>query len=274
MEAFDTDAPHVFDDVQFHSSIADYSLYIHGARQSHRLEHEGLYGTICPRPRLEPCCVNHLTDANTANTANTEDLAESLVRRIGAGDRVAENELVAHFRRGLYFILRRESGDAELAQDLTQDTLEKVIRNARDGKIQKPRALAHYIRHVGVYQLIDYRRKQTRRKTSTSADIADQVPAEGLGLVEQVDSTQIAQLVRQLLDEMTVERDKEVLRRFYLIGQDKATIATEFDMTPAHFDRVKSRALLRLRKLMTENLKSRGALRGDILGVLLAAVLT
>lgn len=213
-----------------------------------------------------------MNDLPDANPSTTEEIAESLVGRIGAGDRAAENELVARFRRGLFFILRKESGDAELAQDLTQDTLEKVIRNARDGKIQKPRALAHYIRHVGVYQLIDYRRKETRRKTSPSADIADQVPAEGISVLEQVDNNQIAELVRKLLKEMTVERDIEVLRRFYLIGQDKATIAAEFDMTPAHFDRVKSRALLRLRKLMTENLKSRGALRSDILGVLLVAV--
>ena len=160
-----------------------------------------------------------MTTPNNA-ASETAELTESLVERIGAGDQSAENELVAHFRRGLFFILRRECGDSELAQDLTQDTLEKVIRNARDGKIRKPRALTHYIRHVGVYQLIDYRRKEKRRKTDPSADIADQTPAADQGVLDQVDGEQIAQLVRTLLEEMSVERDKEVLRRFYLIGQD------------------------------------------------------
>ena len=211
-----------------------------------------------------------MTDPTGAKAVDIEELAESLVERIGAGDTAAENELVSHFRRGLYFVLRRESGDAELAQDLTQDALEKVIRNAREGKIKKPRALAHYIRHVGVYQLIDYRRKEKRRKTSTSGDVADQTASAEPCLLEKVDSEQISQLVRMLLDEMTVERDKELLRRFYLIGQDKASIANEFEISLAHFDRVKSRALLRLRKLMTEHLKARGVLKSDVLGVLLA----
>lgn len=206
-------------------------------------------------------------------SVKTENIAESLVGRIGAGDRSAEESLVAHYRRGLFLILRKECGDSELAQDLTQDTLEKVIRNAREGKIRKPRALAGYIRHLGVYQLIDLRRKENRRKTTPSADIAEYVADDNTNLVDMVDSEQTGHLVRQLLDEMAVLRDRELLRRFYLIGQDKAVIAKEFDITPAHFDRVKSRALLRLRKLAIEHLKTRGAVPADLLSILLLVAL-
>jgi RNA polymerase sigma-70 factor (ECF subfamily) len=201
------------------------------------------------------------------------DLAESLVHRIGAGDQSAEGQLVTHYRRGLYLILRKECGDADLAEDLTQDTLEKVIMNAREGKIQKPGALAGYIRQLGIYQLIDFRRKEVRRKTKPTADIAKYNAADNTSLIDAVDTSQAGELIRQLLAEMTVPRDREILRRFYLIGQDKAVIADELSVTPAHFDRVKSRALLRLRKLVLGHLKSHGAERADLLSLLLISAL-
>ena len=199
------------------------------------------------------------------------DLAESLVQRINTGDRRAEEELVAHYHRGLLFVLRKECGDSQLAEDLTQDTFVKVINNAREGKIQEPRALAWYIRRMGVYQLIDLRRKEGRRKTTPSADIEQHGVAESASVTDIVDGQQAGHLVRRLLEGMSVERDRELLRRFYLIGQDKSVIASEFGITLAHFDRVKSRALQRLKKLTTEYLDERGAKRSDLLSLLLMA---
>lgn len=214
-----------------------------------------------------------MSNESASSTDDAENFEESLVRRIGSGDSSAEGELVTHYRRGLYLILRRECGDADLAEDLTQDTLAKVIVNAREGKIQKPRALAGYIRQLGIYQLIDLRRKEKRRKTTPSADIEQYTAAENLSLLDAVDGEQAGKLLRQLLDEMTVDRDREILRRFYLIGQDKAVIAKELEVTAAHFDRVKSRALLRMRKLVLEHLKAHGAARADLLSIVFILIL-
>lgn len=217
-----------------------------------------------------------MTTGSTPVTDYDTDSGEysaELVARIGAGDRAAEQELVARFRRGLFFVLRKECSDPELAQDLTQDTFEKVIRNARAGKIQKPHALAWYIRRMGVYQLIDLRRKEKRRQTTPSPDIAQYVIDDSEGPAESVSADQSGVFVRQLLDEMTVERDRELLRRFYLVGQDKKVIAKEFDITLAHFDRVKSRALLRLRKLVNDHLKQQGTVRKDFLALFIVGAL-
>lgn len=207
-------------------------------------------------------------DAESQTTAvvsddESEQIARSLVERIGGGDSQAEAELVERYRRGLFFVLRRECGDAELAQDITQDALTRVILNARDGRINRPVALSWYIRQTGVYQLIDYKRKQKRRRTSPSTDIVVEAASDDADIADSLDAADMAGFVRQILEEMPIERDRELLRRFYLVGQDKALIAAEFDISSAHFDRVKYRALQRLRQLMDKHLQEQGTEAGD-----------
>ncbi|MCH9693194.1 MAG: sigma-70 family RNA polymerase sigma factor [Gammaproteobacteria bacterium] len=214
-----------------------------------------------------------MSNETASDSVKPQQLAESLVERISSGDRSAEEQLVMHYRRGLYLILRKECGDPDLAEDLTQDTLEKVIMNARDGKIRKPRALAGYIRQLGIYQLIDLRRKEKRRKTKPSADISEYIAADNTSLIDAVDSDQAGELLRELITELPMARDREMLRRFYLVGQDKSVIANELGVTPAHFDRVKSRALLRMRKLVLGHLKSHGAARADLLSIIFIVTL-
>lgn len=221
---------------------------------------------VCAGERREGFSVS---DSAEGAQHDDGDVAESLVNRIGAGDRAAESELVERYRRGLFFVLRKECGDTELAQDLVQDTFVKVIRNAREGRIQKPRALSWYLRRMGVYQLIDLRRKESRRRTSASTEATEAAASESASPLELVDDDQTAGFVRRILEEMTVPRDRELLRRFYLMGQDKQVIASEFEITPEHFDRVKSRALIRLRKLVNEHLGHRGLSQVDLLLVLL-----
>ena len=51
---------------------------------------------------------------------------------------------------------------------------------------------------------------------------------------------------------MLAPRDRDVLDRFYLRDQDKARICKELGLTPANFDRVISRARIRLRELLAK----------------------
>ena len=50
------------------------------------------------------------------------EIAADLVRRIGAGDHLAEAELVERYQRGVYVLLHLKAGSRETARDLCQDT--------------------------------------------------------------------------------------------------------------------------------------------------------
>ena len=58
--------------------------------------------------------------------------ASDLVRRIQAGEREAEVELVKHYSRGLKFLLRRRTGDRQLADDFLQETWAVALARIRD----------------------------------------------------------------------------------------------------------------------------------------------
>ena len=59
-------------------------------------------------------------------------------------------------------------------------------------------------------------------------------------------------IVRELLQELKMPRDREILLRFYVQEADKEEICSELDVSPEHFNRVLFRAKNRFRKLLLE----------------------
>ena len=71
--------------------------------------------------------------------------ASDLVRRIQAGEREAEVELVKHYSRGLKFLLRRRTGDRQLADDFLQETWAVALARIRDRGLEQPERLAGFL---------------------------------------------------------------------------------------------------------------------------------
>jgi RNA polymerase sigma-70 factor (ECF subfamily) len=63
-----------------------------------------------------------------------------------------------------------------------------------------------------------------------------------------LDAEKVA-LVRQVVDELEPERDRQLLRRFYLGEEDKDVLCRDLGLTSQHFNRVLFRARQRYREL-------------------------
>lgn len=202
-------------------------------------------------------------------------LPETLVTQITEGQKQAEQELVSRYWRGLYFVLNRRTNDPDLAADLAQDTFIIVINKARNGEIKNPSALSAFIRQIGINLLIAHYRKETRHATEQNNDIHIQVPDDSPDLYRMLHSEQIYKVVTKLIDEMKVERDREILKSYFIREQDKAEICRILQLTPEHFDRVLHRARRRLKQLIDFNLgsDSLGHQLGDIRNVIVLFLL-
>ncbi len=174
----------------------------------------------------------------------------ALLERIQSGDRSAESALVGIFWRGLYFILYRQTSDQDLSRDLAQDALLVVISKAREGLIDHPHALSSYIRKVGENLLIGFRRKQKRQNTDTSSEVVDRVADEKGSLLASVRENQIESYVRTILSELSQQRDQDILRRHYLLGEEKEVICSALNLTHSQADTVLHRARTRLKELI------------------------
>ena len=193
----------------------------------------------------------------TENQAEA-DAAARLVAAISSGDRSAEQTMVEAYGRGLLFLLERRCGDRELALDLRQDTFRVAIEKLRQGPIDEPGRLPAFLRGIAIRLLSGHHRKLKRRATAPDTDAVGQAADETPGPAGNVTRAQTASIVRQLLDELATPRDREVLKRVYLLDEDRDTICADLGLDSAHFSRVLFRAKQRFRKLLEDAERRKG----------------
>lgn len=172
-----------------------------------------------------------------------------LVTRIAAGDREAEDEFVRRYARGVQVLVARRcrSGDP-IVEDIVQDVLARVLERLRAGAIRDAAALPAYIQTTIAHAATaEYR---ARRQTEPVEAIDALAVADSDSIVDKISASQLQSALHALLAELGVERDREVLRRFYLDEHDKEKVCRELGIDAAHFHRVVFRARERFRALL------------------------
>jgi RNA polymerase sigma-70 factor (ECF subfamily) len=191
------------------------------------------------------------------------DVAESgpeeLVRRIRAGDRAAEEDLVRRYQRGVGAVLRRAGADAAAADDLSQETFAMSLRKIRAGEIREPERLAGFLCSLARNLAIEHFRKAGSRRTAEmpESDFASPVPSP----LDDLLRAERAAVVRKVLAELPSERDRQVLFRFYLDEEEKDRICKDLGLSSLHFNRVIFRARERYREVYLERMKGRAGPR-------------
>lgn len=164
---------------------------------------------------------------------------------------------------GLRAQLARVTGSVELASDLLQDAVVTALQKLHAGQISDPAHLDGYVYRVALNHLRNYRRKD-RSRTVDSEELAEPAEsAESSRPVRDLEADQWARLVKQLLREVPLARDRELLVRFYLDEESKQELCQAFGLTELHFNRVIHRARDRFRDL----LQRRGLTKTDFLSI-------
>lgn len=177
-----------------------------------------------------------------------------LVLRVAAGERAAEAVLLARFGRGVRAMARRQCRPHDpAAEDIAQDVLIGVLERIRAGAIADPLALPAYLRIAVLHAAsAEYRRRRDRGGFLPVEAVAD-LDGGQPGPPQCLDADQLAAALQRLLPELTVPRDREVLRRFYLLEQDKDAVCSDLAIDQGHFHRVVHRARQRFREILTRH---------------------
>jgi len=184
----------------------------------------------------------------TITTPNKAGALADLVRRILAGDRQAEDELVERYSRGVEIIIRRLAGDGAI-DDLYQETFRIVLEKLRKGALREPEKLSGFVCGVARNLVIEHFRQIRRQESlSESEEAAVLLPTMPDQLTELLRKERAAH-VRQILSEMRNERDAQVLFRFYIAEDEKERICADLELSSLHFNRVLHRARARYREL-------------------------
>jgi RNA polymerase sigma-70 factor (ECF subfamily) len=190
------------------------------------------------------------------------DVASQLVDRIRRGDPGAEDELVGRYSRGLLIILRRASGDSATAEDLHQETFRLALAKIRAGEVREPRRLAGFLAALARNLAVEHFRRRPPASRTLELDHAANAVSPLAGPADALLRAEQAELVRRVLAELPLERDRQLLFRFYVAEDDKERICADLGLTSLQFNRVLFRARQRYRELYEKAIGPQGPKRG------------
>jgi RNA polymerase sigma-70 factor (ECF subfamily) len=173
----------------------------------------------------------------------------STVDRIRAGDPIAMTELYTVFTRGIRYLLLRSLGVEEV-DDRVHDCFVIVAEAIRSGELRDPARLMGYVRTV-VRRHIAASIEDAISRRRTTVEFEDSVfsVSDWKNNPEQnLLARQRAEIARRVFNGVS-RRDREILRRFYLLEQPQELICQEMGLSYNQFRLLKSRAKARFGKL-------------------------
>ena len=129
------------------------------------------------------------------------------------------------------------------------EALRVVLLRLRAGKLDQPDSLAGFLRGTALNLLANELRRSERRLADASSDWMDQIVGESSDPYDTVESDDLVQNMREVISGMKVERDRELLWRYYVDEDPKDRLCAQYELSPEHFDRVLHRARGRLKEL-------------------------
>ncbi len=196
----------------------------------------------------------HLEGVPRAEASACPTQWADLVERIRRGDPAGMEQLYAVFARGVRFYLCRQIGPEEL-DDRVHDTFLIVVQAIQRGELREPERLMGFVRTVVRRQVAAYieRAVQTRRG-QTELHPGMPISDSRSNPEQQLLARQKVEIMMKVLESIS-HRDREILTRFYLLGQSQQQICREMKLTETQFRLLKSRAKARFGELGKRRLK-------------------
>lgn len=150
--------------------------------------------------------------------------------------------------------LTRRCGNTSDAGDLLHEAVRITIEHLADGRVRDLERLPGYIFRTALNLLRNHRRLMINRPQCRAPVEAVDVAACPT-TADPLHHESIRRKVRVALAALPVERDRAIIRRFYLDEDPKQQICHDLSLSPTHFDRV----ICRARQRMKEHLIPQGA---------------
>jgi RNA polymerase sigma-70 factor (ECF subfamily) len=185
----------------------------------------------------------HTGSSGMAKDHSTEDLPE----RIRRGERLAESELVNRFYGSVFAMAVVRTRDPETARDVAQDVLFSVLCALREDRLHDASALAGYV-YATARNRINYHFRQETHRAGENPD-----PLRDVDLPDPEQSAQETERRRLAMDAISRlgKSEQEILRLTLVEGLKPGEIATRLGLKPEVVRKRKSRAVHRVRQILT-----------------------
>lgn len=180
---------------------------------------------------------------------------ESYVERLQTGDFRTQEHFVAYFTELIQLKLRSRLNSSQAIEDVRQETFSRVFAALRDGKIRQPDRLGAFVNSMCNNVLLEHYRSNSRDDSLDDDDERD-FPAANVDVVGAIANQQMAEKVREILEEMP-ERDRRLLREIFLEERDKDEVCRDFGVDRDYLRVLLHRAKQSFKSLYLKNVAAR-----------------
>ena len=188
---------------------------------------------------------------------NTQVLSDQvLLNRYLSGDCAAISHIIERHSRRVRDYIRMMVKDADVADDILQETLIKAVRIIDEGRYSDMGKFLSWVLRIAHNQVIDYFRSQKSARTVSEAeagyDVLGTLRYAEHNVEDKMVAAQIESDVRRLVEQLPEEQREVVMLRYYS-GMSFQEIA---DQTGVSINTALGRmryALINMRKLIREH---------------------
>ena len=146
-----------------------------------------------------------------------------LVLQAGQGDRAAFGELYEETGRSVYFNCLKLLGNAQQAEDITQDTFMKALEKL--DSLKEPENFSARVNRIAINNCKMYFRKNPRTAEEESEKIIDDTPDSELIPDDYADSEEKRRIIMNIIDTALTDEQRQTIILFYFDMMSVAEIA-------------------------------------------------
>ena len=145
------------------------------------------------------------------------------VLQAGQGDRAAFGELYEETGRSVYFNCLKLLGNAQQAEDITQDTFMKALEKL--DSLKEPENFSAWVNRIAINNCKMYFRKNPRTAEEESEKIIDDTPDSELIPDDYADSEEKRRIIMNIIDTALTDEQRQTIILFYFDMMSVAEIA-------------------------------------------------
>ncbi len=146
-----------------------------------------------------------------------------LVLQAGQGDRAAFGELYEEMGRSVYFNCLKLLGNAQQAEDITQDTFMKALEKL--DSLKEPENFSAWVNRIAINNCKMYFRKNPRIAEEESEKIIDDTPDSELIPDDYADSEEKRRIIMNIIDTALTDEQRQTIVLYYFDMMSVAEIA-------------------------------------------------
>lgn len=146
-----------------------------------------------------------------------------LVLQAGQGDRAAFGELYEETGRSVYFNCLKLLGNAQQAEDITQDTFMKALEKL--DSLKEPENFSAWVNRIAINNCKMYFRKNPRTAEDESEKIIDDTPDSELIPDDYADSEEKRRIIMNIIDTALTDEQRQTIILYYFDMMSVAEIA-------------------------------------------------